>query len=66
MTCKRFLVKRSCAESTVLPGTLKVLPEVEAALRQGQAVVALESTIISHGETWFAIDLAWGGLDRRR
>lgn len=26
-----------------------ILPEVEAALRNGQAVVALESTILSHG-----------------
>jgi pseudouridine-5'-phosphate glycosidase len=31
---------------------LKIHPEVEAALLEGKAVVALESTIISHGMPW--------------
>lgn len=31
------------------PGLVKVSPNVSEALSQGKAVVALESTIISHG-----------------
>ena len=31
------------------PDLLKILPEVTAALNQGRPVVALESTVISHG-----------------
>ncbi|PNH06888.1 Pseudouridine-5'-phosphate glycosidase, partial [Tetrabaena socialis] len=33
-------------------GLLRISPEVQAALRSGQPVVALESTIISHGMPW--------------
>ena len=32
------------------PGSMRVSAEVQRALREGRAVVALESTIVAHGE----------------
>jgi hypothetical protein len=44
------------------PGVLEVADEVATALELGRPVVALESTIIAHGDRYRA--LPWAGLIR--
>jgi hypothetical protein len=49
---------RRAPQSAALPG-IRIAAEVEAALRRGTAVVALESTIISHGARMASCGMPW-------
>lgn len=48
-----FLIKNSLLLLLFIQNLVKISPEVSEALSHGHAVVALESTIISHGDHLF-------------